>query len=229
MITANIKHIFFDLDHTLWDFDKNSGLTFEKIFKLHKIDINIKEFLAVYEPINLEYWKRYREERVTKEALRFGRLNDAFKAINFKVSNAVVDTLSEAYITHLSSFNYVFDGTHDILKYLKEKYQLHIITNGFEEVQEKKMKASSIIHYFNTITNSEMVGVKKPNPKIFNHALALANANPKESVMIGDNLEADIEGAQNIGMQTILFDYKDTYQNYKKHRVTNLNALKTII
>jgi len=101
----------------------------------------------------------------------------------------------------------VFDGTFEILDYLKPKYQLHIITNGFEEVQHHKMKKSNIFHYFQTITNSEMVGVKKPNPKIFNHALGLANATTKNSIMIGDNYEADILGALNIGLDAICFNY----------------------
>ena len=213
-MSNTIKHVFFDLDHTLWDFDKNSGLTFEKIFRLNSIDTKLEDFLEVYEPINLKYWKLYREERVTKSALRYGRLKDAFDAININVDDEMINQLSEGYIQHLSSFNNLFDGTFEILDYLKDKYQLHIITNGFEEAQEQKMLTSNIRSYFKTVTNSEMVGVKKPNPKIFNFALNLANANVEESIMIGDSLEADIEGADKIGLDTIHFDYKDLHQNH---------------
>jgi len=220
----NIKHVFFDLDHTLWDFDKNSGLTFEKIFKLNNIEIKLDDFLKVYEPINLNYWKLYREEQVSKNALRYGRLKEAFDAIEYKIEDATIHKLSEGYISHLSSFNNLFDNTIETLNYLKNKYKLHIITNGFEEAQEKKMQTSKIRDYFVTVTNSEMVGVKKPNPKIFNFALNLANAKPNESIMIGDSLEADIEGARHIGMDTIHFDYKNKYQhNYK--RITNLKSI----
>ena len=224
-MTNPIKHVFFDLDHTLWDFDKNSGLTFEKIFELNKIEVELAEFLPVYEPINLKYWKLYREEKVTKPALRYGRLREAFDEVGVKVEDDMIHHLSEAYIDHLTTFNHLFDGTFEILDYLKDKYQLHIITNGFEEAQEKKMTTANIKQYFKTITNSEMVGVKKPNPKIFNFALNLAKANPSESIMIGDSLEADIEGAHKIGMDTIHFDYKDSHNNHNYKRITHLKTL----
>lgn len=137
-MTHQIKHVFFDLDHTLWDFDKNSGLTFEKIFNLNKLDIKLDDFLPVYEPINLKYWKLYREEKVTKSALRYGRLKEAFDCIEVKVEDDMINHLSEIYLEHLTTFNYLFDGTFEILDYLEGKYELHIITNGFEEAQEKK-------------------------------------------------------------------------------------------
>jgi len=222
---TQIKHVFFDLDHTLWDFDKNSGLAFEKIFNLNKIDVKLNDFLSVYEPINFKYWKLYREEKVTKGALRYGRLKEAFDGVGVVVEDDMIHLLSDAYIEQLSSFNHLFDGAFEILDYLKSKYELHIITNGFEEAQEKKMTTSNIRSYFQTVTNSEMVGVKKPNPKIFNFALNLAKANANESVMIGDNIEADIEGAHKIGMQTIHFDYNDSYNNHSYNRITNLKML----
>ena len=210
----NISHIFFDLDHTLWDFDKNSGLTFEKIFQLNKIDINLKEFLEVYEPINLSYWKLYREEKIDKESLRYKRLNDTFTILNYAVKSRIINKLSVDYIDHLCTFNHLFDGTTEILEYLAPKYELHIITNGFKEVQQGKLNNANINHYFKTVTNSEMVGVKKPNPKIFNHALTLAKANVENSIMIGDNLEADILGALDFGIDAICF-------NYHKENLTN--------
>ena len=224
-----IKHLFFDLDHTLWDFDKNSGLTFEKIFKINNLDVELSTFLEVYEPINLDYWKLYREEKVTKEALRYGRLKDAFNAININVEDDMINHLSVAYIDHLTTFNHLFDGTLDILNYLKDKYELHIITNGFEEAQERKMDNANIKDYFKTITNSEMVGVKKPNPKIFNFALDSAKASPTESVMIGDSLEADIEGAHSIGMETIYFDYRNLNNSNGYNRVTTLKSIETYL
>ena len=221
-----IKHVFFDLDHTLWDFDKNSGLTFDKLFRLNHINVSLEDFLTVYEPINLKYWKLYRTEKVTKTALRYNRLREAFDTINVSVEDDMINHLSEGYIEHLSSFNHLFEGTFEILNYLKDNYTLHIITNGFEEIQEKKMATSNIRTYFKTVTNSEMVGVKKPNPKIFNFALGLATANADESIMIGDSLEADIEGAHQIGMETIHFDYKDTHKAHNYKRITNLKAIE---
>ena len=225
-MSTRIKHVFFDLDHTLWDFDKNSGLTFEKIFKLNAIDVELNSFLKFYEPINLNYWKLYREERVTKPQLRYGRLKDAFDQLELVVEDDMIHHLSEAYIEHLSSFNYLFEGTHELLKYLEGKYELHIITNGFSEAQEKKMITSNIRNYFKTVTNSEMVGVKKPNPKIFNFALEVAKAKANESIMIGDSLEADIEGAHKVGMDTIHFDYNNENSNHNYKKVSHLKAIE---
>ena len=220
-----IKHVFFDLDHTLWDFDKNSGLTFKKIFELNNINIELGTFLKVYEPINLKYWKLYREERVSKPDLRYGRLKEAFDTLGVSVKDDMINHLSEAYIDYLTTFNHLFEGAIEILEYLQYKYHLHIITNGFEEAQERKMQNSKIRSYFKTVTNSEMVGVKKPNPKIFNYALNSAEANPNESIMIGDSLEADIAGAQKVGLRTIHFDYKDVHNGDGNVRVKQLKAL----
>ena len=222
----NITDVFFDLDHTLWDFDKNSALTFEKIFEIHNINIEIEDFLIEYIPVNFKYWKLYREEKVSKEALRFGRLNDAFLAMGIQLDPGLVHRLSDDYLKYLSSFNHLFSGTFEVLDYLKESYNLHIITNGFEEVQHKKMAKSNILHYFNTVTNSEMVGVKKPNPKIFNHALNLANTTAESSIMIGDSFEADILGAKNIGMEVIFFDVHKTTIKEDIKQVNTLVSLK---
>jgi len=182
--------------------------------------------LEAYVPINLKYWKLYREERVTKEALRFGRLNEAFMALNVSVEMEFIHILSNDYIEHLSSFNHLFDHTFEILDYLKTRYKLHIITNGFDEVQHKKLYKSNILHYFDTITNSEMAGVKKPNPKIFNHALDQANTNAERSIMIGDSLEADVLGAKYIGMEAIFFDVNNSVLQEDIKQVNNLKSLR---
>lgn len=222
----HIKHIFFDLDHTLWDFEKNSALTFDKIFKTHQLAVDLDIFLKVYEPINLKYWKLYRDEEIDKNRLRYGRLKDTFDEINFKADDELIIKLSIDYIAHLSSFNYLFDGTVELLNYLQPKYQLHIITNGFEEAQHKKMASSNIQHYFKTVTNAEAAGVKKPNPIIFDYALKLANAQSKESLMIGDNYEADIEGALKVGYDAIFFNYRNDNVTDDIKQVKHLSELK---
>lgn len=203
----NIRHIFFDLDHTLWDFDRNSGLAFSSIFQKHKILVRLEDFLKVYTPINENYWKLYREDRVTKEDLRYGRLKESFDGLKINVTDTQIEQLSIDYIDHLPHHNHLLEGALEILDYLQSSYKLHIITNGFKEVQHKKLESSGILKYFVTITTSEDVGVKKPHRKIFESALEKALANVKESVMIGDNLEADILGAKQFGMQAILYNY----------------------
>ncbi|MBT8394609.1 MAG: YjjG family noncanonical pyrimidine nucleotidase [Bacteroidia bacterium] len=226
MKLTSVKDVFFDLDHTLWDFDKNSALTFENIFNSNQIDIDLKTFLTIYEPLNLNYWKLYREDKIDKASLRYGRLFDTFKTLKISISDATIHKLSEDYITNLTSFNYLFESTVEILEYLSPNYNLHIITNGFKEVQHGKLSKSKIDHYFDTVTNSEMVGVKKPNPKIFNHALEAAKANAEESVMVGDNYEADILGALNFGLDAICFNYHNEKLDNHIKSVNHLMELK---
>lgn len=229
MKIKGITDVFFDLDHTLWDFDKNSALTFEKIFKKHKVSVSLNDFLEVYEPINLNYWKLYREERIDKASLRYGRLKNTFDEISVSITDELINLLSVDYITHLSDNNHLFEGTFEILDYLQSKYNLHIITNGFHEVQHNKLRNSNIENYFKTVTNSEMVGVKKPNPKIFNHALALAQVSPENSIMIGDNWEADILGAINLGIDAICFNVHGTELDDEVKQISNLLELKTYL
>lgn len=201
----NIKHVFFDLDHTLWDFDKNSKLTFQEIFEEQKIQLEINKFLKVYMPINLKYWRLFREDKISKSDLRFNRLKEVFVALNYNASDDLIIKISEDYIKYLPKYNYLFEGAIEVLGYLKEKYQLHIITNGFEEVQKLKIKNSGIDAYFNEIITSESLGSKKPNPEIFEFALMKAKAIPQNSIMIGDSYEADIIGALNANMLAIHF------------------------
>ncbi|CAM1341983.1 YjjG family noncanonical pyrimidine nucleotidase [Tenacibaculum amylolyticum] len=197
------KHIFFDLDHTLWDFDKNSALSFQKIFKEQKIDLELDTFLELYMPINLAYWKLYREEKIGKEELRYKRLKSTFDTLEIEVSDELINMISEDYIKYLPHNNFLIEGTIELLEYLKPKYELHIITNGFEEVQNLKLQKSKIAAYFDVIVTSESVGVKKPNPKVFAFALKEANITAENAIMIGDSLEADIEGAIAVGMEAI--------------------------
>ncbi|WP_055446745.1 YjjG family noncanonical pyrimidine nucleotidase [Lacinutrix mariniflava] len=223
---TKITDVFFDLDHTLWDFDKNSALTFDIIFKKNNVVIDLDRFSEIYRPINLKYWKLYREEKVSKSNLRYGRLKESFDALEIIVEDNVINQLSIDYIDYLTAYNHVFEGTIEILDYLKSKYKLHIITNGFKEVQQSKLEKSNIAHYFDTVTSSEAVGVKKPNPKVFNHALKMANITKEYGIMIGDNYEADILGALNIGMDAICYNYHNVDLENEIKEVKHLLDLK---
>jgi putative hydrolase of the HAD superfamily len=221
-----ITDIFFDLDHTLWDFEKNSALAFEKVLNKHNIKVNLDDFLGHYIPLNLKYWELYRHEKITQEVLRYGRLKDTFDLLNYDIDDTTIDVLSKEYIQYLPQFNHLFPGTIEVLDYLKSNYKLHIITNGFQEVQAGKMRNSGIEKYFQTLTNSEMAGVKKPNPKIFEYALSKANVDKSNSIMIGDCLDADVNGALNFGMDAIHFNEKN--QQIPKHikQINYLTELK---
>lgn len=221
-----ITDVFFDLDHTLWDFDKNSALTFDIILKKNNVEVDLDRFSEKYQPINLKYWKLYRDEKVSKSNLRYGRLKETFDALNMNVKDDVINQLSIDYINNLTTYNHVFEGTIEILEYLKPKYKLHIITNGFEEVQQIKLEKSNISHFFDTVTSSEAVGVKKPNPKVFKHALNIADTTKENSIMIGDNYEADILGALNVGIDAICYNYHNVVLENKIKQVKHLLNLK---
>ncbi len=223
------KHIFFDLDHTLWDFDKNSEFAFDTIFKQQGFDIELSDFLNIYIPTNQHYWKLYQDNQITHDDLRYYRLKDVFDALQIEISESMIHLLSDEYIKYLPEYNHLFDGALEMLDYLKPKYQLHIITNGFASVQTKKMKNSNIDHYFETITNSEMAGVKKPHKKIFDFALSLSNASKEESLMIGDSYEADILGAQNAGIEAIFFNEQNIQTDMPVFQVNHLLELKKIL
>ncbi|MDD3721972.1 MAG: YjjG family noncanonical pyrimidine nucleotidase [Lutibacter sp.] len=221
-----IKHIFFDLDHTLWDFESNSDIAFETVFKKYQVKADLQIFLNNYRGINERYWKLYREEKITKEELRLGRLKDTFIKIKEDFDLQLLENLSVDYIEVLPHHNKLFEGTHEILEHLYVNYKLHIITNGFNEVQYKKIKNSGLTKYFDKIITSEDAGVKKPNPIIFKYALELTKAFSNESIMIGDNWEADIMGAKEAGFDVIFcnFNVQPVSENIKS--VTNLMEIK---
>ena len=222
----HITDIFFDLDHTLWDFDKNSVLAFDTIFIERHPTINTQVFIEIYAPINQACWKLYQVDKITHQELRYTRLKQSFDAIAYPISDEEIHKISNDYIDFLPNNNELFDGTIEILEYLKPKYNLHIITNGFAEVQYKKLTNSGIGNYFKTITNSEMAGVKKPNPKIFKFALSLAKANLENSIMIGDCIDADVKGAINFGMEAILFNQSNVKIPENIKQINHLLELK---
>jgi len=167
--------------------------------------LNSDKFLKVYIPINFKYWKLYREEKITKEFLRYHRLKSAFDELSFEISDEIINGLAEDYIKYLPANHHLMPNAIKVLDYLVNRYNLYIITNGFKNIQNHKIESSNIKKYFKKIYDSESIGVKKPNPIVFNYALSDSNSVKTESLMIGDSLEADIEGALNIGMNAIHF------------------------
>jgi len=221
-----VTDVFFDLDHTLWDFEKNSALTFQKIFSENSVSVGLNDFLKVYVPINFEFWKWYREGKITKGELRFQRLKVTFDTLGHSISNETINELSDQYIAHLPSYNHLIPNTIEVLDYLKPKYKLHIITNGFQEIQQRKLQGSNIYNYFGHIINSEMAGVKKPDPIIFRLALDRAKVLPQNSLMIGDSLEADILGAKSVGLHTLHFNANNEPMHEFCEMIHDLSEIK---
>jgi putative hydrolase of the HAD superfamily len=225
----NITDIFFDLDHTLWDFDKNSILAFDKIFKTAHPSVDTNAFIEVYIPINQACWKLYQVDKITHEELRYRRLKESFDQLNYAISDEAIDQIAHDYIEFLPDNNQLFEGALEILEYLHPKYNMHIITNGFAEVQQRKMHHSGLQKYFKTVTNSEMAGVKKPHHGIFEYALSLAKATKENAVMIGDCIDADVKGALDFGMKAIFFNEKRVQTEDSIISVNHLVELKNIL
>lgn len=209
MEVKGYRHVFFDLDRTLWDFDAAAEVAFEKIFDLHRLDAlgipSPHEFHEVYHPLNERLWELYRADKITKDDLNRTRFLKPLEHYGIH-DPELADRLSQDYLYWSPRIVRLVPGTKEMLEYLKPKYHLHLITNGFEEVQGLKLNGSGLAPYFATLTVSEEVGVKKPNPEIFHYALAKAHATPEESVMIGDEMAVDIDGARAAGIDQIFFN-----------------------
>jgi len=224
---SRITDIFFDLDHTLWDFEPNSDAAFEKLLKQHNINVSIVDFIETYRPINHQYWDNYSRGIVTKAQVRKGRLIDTFEKLSATVSDEMIERLADDYLIFLREETRLFQGAISLLEYLQEKYKLHILTNGFNEVQSHKLKNAKIDFFFKTVTTSEEAGKLKPHPDIFNYALKKADVFAQHSVMIGDNLKTDILGAKNVGMFVIHFD-PEQQNNIDREIIPKVNHLLQI-
>ena len=203
------KHIFFDLDRTLWDFDAAAEVAFERIYEKYGLKQrgvpSAHDFHMVYHPLNERLWELYRADQITKEELNRVRFLKPLE--HYGIHDVeLADRLSEDYVYWSPRIVRLVPGTMELLDYLKPKYHLHLITNGFQEVQHIKLGGSGLEPYFETRTVSEEVGVKKPNPEIFRYALRKAGALPEESLMIGDEMAVDIDGARAAGLDTLLFN-----------------------
>jgi len=226
-----IEHIFFDLDHTLWDFEKNSKETLSQLFvNLHLNDQieSFERFFKKYKEINKRYWNLYRQNKVTKNQVRDGRFKDTLAFFKINDLDQKSSELSHNYVTLGPTKTNLFPHTHHILSKLSKNYKLHIITNGFSEVQDIKLTKSNLKQYFDVIVCSEETGYKKPHKTVFNTALNKAKTTNKQSVMIGDSYEADVIGALRAGMKAIWFN--PDYEIAKKivHQINCLSQLSTI-
>ena len=212
-----IKHLFFDLDRTLWDFDKNSFEELSYLYKKHRLHekgISLpEEFIKIYKQINEKCWKQYRENLLSKDDLRVKRFYDTFLYFGIE-SESLSKQFGDDYVMNSPTRTCLIDGTVDLLEKLRPHYQMHIITNGFEEVQHIKLRNSNLSKYFTVVVTSEAAGAKKPSPIAFEYALEKAGANLEESIMIGDDLNTDIKGAIDLGMKAIYFNYHSIKHNY---------------
>ncbi len=230
MPVKNYKHIFFDLDRTLWDFDKNSNETFLEIHNKYTLEARgvpgFYDFCSVYRDINLSLWDDYRKGLILKEVMNVKRFSLTLSSFGIE-DDALSVNMAEDYIRISPTKNHLYDGAIQMLDYLQDKYTLHIITNGFEEVQHKKLEHSGLNKYFTHVITSEDAGFKKPDINIFRYACAIAGAGVTDSLMIGDDLEVDIIGAAAAGIDQLLVDFE--YKYPESGATYTVHALEEII
>ncbi|WP_226063380.1 YjjG family noncanonical pyrimidine nucleotidase [Kaistella polysaccharea] len=229
-----IQHIFFDLDNTLWDHRGNAFLTLKEIFKREEVrdkyNINFDDFHREYFTINERLWEQIRDGEIDKEYLRKHRFYDSFLFFgidDFELSQ----TFENNFLDEILNYNDLVEGAFDILEYLHDKgYTLHILSNGFQEVTARKCELSGIQNYFKTITSADEINIRKPKPEIYDYALKKANAKVEESIMIGDDWIADVEGAKSFGMQVVYFDvFDDKYEANEVKVIRKLQEIKNIL
>jgi putative hydrolase of the HAD superfamily len=212
------RHIFIDLDRTLYDFDMSTRETFLELFEkfgLYERGVKpFEKFFELYQKNNVALWEKYRNGEISKRFLNVHRFH--ITLLDFGIDDrAFAGRFASDYLIMSPRKKALFPNVIEVLEYLQKKYILHIITNGFEEVQEIKIKANELDKYFNTITTSEEAGSKKPDLLIFKYALKKAGAEPEESLMIGDDLEVDIEGAKAAGIDGLFCNFDNLSHNEK--------------
>jgi putative hydrolase of the HAD superfamily len=233
-IQMDYKDLFFDLDHTLWDFETNSKETIQELYITHRLaDLGIVDFdgfYSTYSAHNHRLWDRYTKGFIKQEELRWKRVY--LSLLDFKVANEpLAKAMSQAYLEILPNKTHLFPYTIEILEYLKQKeYKMHLITNGFESVQFKKIKNSGLADYFIEVITSEASNSLKPQKEIFEYALKNAKASVEKSIMIGDNESADIQGGINIGMDTIFVNHVQVVPTVPAtYTITHLKELENIL
>lgn len=223
-------HLFFDLDHTLWDFDANARATLLELHDhlklsdrgVHDFDVFHKTYLQHNEKL----WDRYRKGFIRQEELRLKRM--WLTLLDFQIADDdLTREMSDRFLSLLPTRTILFPDTKEVLDYLRERgYTLHLITNGFEKTQHSKLKHSGLDGYFKNVITSEGSNSIKPQPEIFRYAMEKAGATVNESLMIGDTLDVDIAGAMSVGMDQVHVNYNNAAQDLKP--TYTINALKEL-
>lgn len=228
------KHLFFDLDHTLWDFEANAKATLQQLhIDLNLVDKGINDFDRFYKNYlvhNEKLWERYRNGYIKQEELRIKRMWLAL--LDFKIADEdLARQLSELFLQLLPTRTILFPDTKEVLQYLTNKgYQLHLITNGFELTQHSKLKSSGLNIFFKQVITSEGSNSLKPQKEIFDYALMKSGATVEESIMIGDSIEVDIAGAIAAGMDQVHVNYNEAEQSLKPtYTITALKQLEEFL
>src|SRR5664279_203949 len=228
------KHLFFDLDHTLWDFDANAKESLAELYIFFELESKFispfEYFYTTYLKHNAILWDRFEKGYISSAELKWKRMWRSL--VDFGIGDeALAKEMSVKFLEILPTKKKVFEYTFEILDYLTEKeYSIHLITNGFEKTQWSKLNNSKLAKYFTHVITSEVSNSMKPQKEIFEYALKKTNGNIGECIMIGDNPAADIQGALNAGMDTIFVNHLNADCSVKPtHTIYHLKELESIL
>lgn len=229
----NYQHIFFDLDHTLWDFEHNARNALSQLYQQFLAFSHFSEqrFIEVYEDVNRKLWVLFDSGEMDKLNLRRLRFPQTFEILHVNENDYSIscDEMDQWYIERCSKMDGVFPGCHQCLSVLKQHFHLHLITNGFVETQHQKLLSANLTGYFQQVFISDELGIHKPNPAIFEHAMTEVGAIAADCLMVGDNLVADIGGARKVGIDQVWFNPKLLNSNdpmtYQIHQLNELPKL----
>ena len=226
------KNLYFDIDRTLWDLKSNSELTLWELINKHMPGLapKFKEFLNIFYIENEKLWLQYRNGEISKEILRAKRFNDTFNILGINAPSTAT-IIGDDFIKESPLKTGLFPYTIETLEYLQlQGYNMYLLTNGFAEVQRVKIKESRLETFFKKMITSEDTGYQKPNKKIFEYALKTVNAKKRESIMIGDDIDNDIIGAKQFGMDTVFFNPEKLKHNSNPtFEIHSLNELMDIL
>lgn len=230
---SRYKHIFFDLDHTLWDYDANAAESLQELFDHYQLDalglFSPDQLVSTFLQVNDELWNLYNQSKIQRADIRARRFPSIFERLGAQAAHVPSD-IEPRYIALTPTKEKTFENAHHILDYLANHYELHVITNGFNDIQSTKLKSSGLENYFDVIVTSETTGFRKPDKEIFELAMNTAKAHVSESIMIGDNLDSDIAGAQGVGMDHVWFNPTQKISHFTvQHEIQNLIELKSIL
>ncbi|UBM58117.1 YjjG family noncanonical pyrimidine nucleotidase [Marinilongibacter aquaticus] len=205
------KHIFFDLDHTLWDFDANATHALTLIYQSadwQASGLDLSLFIEKFSEENKKLWTKLELEQISHEDLRATRFQLALGLLDVEIDTEESLRLNGLFLELLPEQNKLIEGCIAILESLKPRYELHILSNGYFDVQCKKIQSGGIAHYFKHIITNDIAASRKPDLGIFTYAQNKTSAKAEESLMIGDSLIADVQGAKNAGWDAIHFSPK---------------------
>lgn len=205
----NYSHLLFDLDHTLWDFERNSSEALNEVYSYYNMQhfntFSSQEFVDKFKEINTILWEKYDRDEIDREFIRTRRFEMVLSQLGIK-NEDIPDGISNTYLSICPTKGNVIPDAFEVLDYLKGSYEMHIITNGFDDIQDTKLNSSNLRGYFDRIFTSEAVGHKKPSKEMFNKAVEMIGVDKKSCLMIGDNLETDIKGALNADLDVVFFN-----------------------